>query len=154
MDALLGLSLEDLAKPTADMQNKFKADLDKMEQDAVDLSDEAYNQLLSELGTAHIDYRMTSKTSIRIRPAIPKDVRREMYGIKEAYDTGEDKFAFEERMYDFLSRMCLDHPYCTREAWRKIDDETGSIPIFFTDITRAILKNEEGVECFRHDIEG
>jgi hypothetical protein len=86
------------------------------------------------------------ETEIRIRPTIPRDVRKEIEKITKS-DSGVEES--EHLMYDLISKMCLDDPFDKADTWEYIDNETGSVMSFLADVYRTALDTEAAIKSFR-----
>jgi hypothetical protein len=88
------------------------------------------------------------ETEVRIRPTIPRDVRRQIEKITKSDSSVEDS---EVLMYELISRMCLDDPFDKADTWEFVDNETGECMSFLADIYKAALDTEANIKSFRRE---
>lgn len=88
------------------------------------------------------------ETDVRIRPTIPRDVRRQIEKITKSDSSVEDS---EVLMYELISRMCLDDPFDKADTWEFVDNETGTAMTILADIYRAALDTEAEIKSFRRE---
>lgn len=94
--------------------------------------------------------------TLRVRPAIPRDMRRMVAKLKQIA-TGnvheEDEEVLLDRsetiFYKFLARMCLDSPFDLPEAWEYIDEQTGMVPMIAVQVIELAAGDEKRVAEFR-----
>lgn len=88
------------------------------------------------------------ETDVRIRPTIPRDVRRQIEKITKSDSSVEDS---EVLMYELISRMCLDDPFDKPDTWEYIDNETGQAMEFLALIYKEALSTESEIRDFRRE---
>lgn len=88
------------------------------------------------------------ETDVRIRPTIPRDVRRQIEKITKSDSSVEDS---EVLMYELISRMCLDDPFDKPDTWEYIDNETGQAMEFLAMIYKEALSTESEIRDFRRE---
>jgi hypothetical protein len=86
------------------------------------------------------------ETDVRIRPTIPRDVRREIEKITKEDSSVEES---EVLMYELISKMCLDDPFDKPSTWEYIDDQTGQVMEFLASIYKEALSTESQIKSFR-----
>lgn len=92
-------------------------------------------------------------TEIRIRSAIPKELKSLMVKVEKAT---HDDLSTEEQLslgnyfsYNFLAGICLDKPYTDKAFWKAYDDEVGDAQKIATEIIERLVSTEEKIIKFR-----
>ena len=92
-------------------------------------------------------------TEIRIRSAIPKELKNLMVKVEKAT---HDELSTEEQLYlgnyfayNFLAGICLDKPYTDKAFWKAYDDEVGDAQKIATEIIERLSSTEEKIIKFR-----
>ena len=88
------------------------------------------------------------ETDVRIRPTIPRDVRRQIEKITKSDSSVEES---EVLMYSLIARMCLDDPFDKSDTWEYIDNETGQAMEFLAMIYKEALSTESEIRDFRRE---
>ena len=86
------------------------------------------------------------ETEVRIKPTIPRDVRREIERITKSDSSVEES---ERLMYDLIAKMCRDDPFNKADTWEYIDNETGRCMEFLANIYKEALSTEAQIKNFR-----
>jgi hypothetical protein len=87
------------------------------------------------------------EVEIRIRPTIPREVRKE---IERVMKSDSDIEGSEPQMYSLISAMCLDDPFDKAETWLLIDDKTdGRATEVMMMIYKEALNTEAQIKTFR-----
>ena len=86
------------------------------------------------------------ETEVRIKPTIPRDVRREIERITKSDSSVEES---ENLMYELIAKMCLDDPFNKADTWEYIDNETGQCMEFLASIYKEALSTEAQIKNFR-----
>jgi len=88
------------------------------------------------------------ETDVRIRPTIPRDVRRQIEVITKSDSSVEES---EVLMYSLIARMCLDDPFDKADTWEFIDNSTGEAMSFLSEIYKEALNTESEIRNFRRE---
>ena len=88
------------------------------------------------------------ETDVRIRPTIPRDVRRQIEVITKSDSSVEES---EVLMYSLIARMCLDDPFDKADTWEFIDNSTGEAMNFLSLIYKEALNTESEIRNFRRE---
>lgn len=117
----------------------------------------AIQRIIQSASVMHKEFRF-GELSIRIRPAIPRDLRRTVTQLKQiatgnVHEDDDDVLLdrSEQLFYQFLARMCLDEPFNSTSAWEYIDDQTGSVPNIAVQIIQLVTEDEAKVAEFRSE---
>ena len=91
---------------------------------------------------------------LRINPAIPKTIRRELMRLSKLEDdpnvTEEQRMDEAERNgYKLLASVCIDPPFNREELWEEIDQDKGIIFLVLEQVTKAISESGEDIRRFR-----
>lgn len=91
---------------------------------------------------------------LRINPAIPKSIRRELMRLSKLDD--DPAYTEEQRMdeaekngYKLLASVCVDPPFNSVELWEEIDTDKGIVFLVLEQVTKVISESSEDIRRFR-----